>query len=251
MHLPDSVGILVVATLATTSSCASLGPSGPGTSGNQAVRVYASITYAFTAEHTYRTWYTLWLWKRTEPDPTIRRQECPCGGSAFLVRSPDNYYLVTAAHVAYGPKDIQTINGDKVTDMKLVESTVKVGGLSLLMDKPCTRDDDRDIVLYVISRQQVELLNAHVFGAESIVAPHGCGDDVTAWGFPRTTDCQLKKAQISSIGANYFALNIPLEPGFSGGPVRDSVGKLVGVILRSDDKQTRCLLATELLKIIR
>lgn len=66
---------------------------------------------------------------------------------------------------------------------------------------------------------------------------------VVAWGFPAGAESlQVEEGLlITDVTPDFFVLNKPLDPGFSGGPVVDGRGALVGVISRASKKQTRCV----------
>ncbi len=177
---------------------------------------------------------------------TVEEKRVVRTGAGFLVRSDGARLLVTAAHVASGPASpAEIVEGEsrvKVDGKRVsVERStfrMRVGDLSL----PPARilvDRAADVAIVSLDDESLALLGPGGFdlagGAPS------AGDEVAVWGFPGTTVPQLGRGLlVSAVEETYFALNQPLEEGFSGGPVVGSGKRLLGVILRSSARQTRC-----------
>ncbi|MHC5054504.1 MAG: S1 family peptidase [Planctomycetota bacterium] len=177
---------------------------------------------------------------------TVEEKRVVRTGTGFLVEAEGRTLLVTAAHVASGPVHpaaiaeggMETaIDGDRV---RVTESTfrVRVGDLSLPPSRVLV-DREADVALLSMDDEALGLLG--LGGFDLARASPEAGDEVAVWGFPGTTVPQLKRGMlVSAIERFYFALNSPLEEGFSGGPVVGAGDRLLGVILRSGDRQTRC-----------
>jgi S1-C subfamily serine protease len=167
-------------------------------------------------------------------------------GAGFLVNGEGARLLVTAAHVASGPAspaeiaDGETrtkVDGERVS-VKGATFRLRVGDMSL---SPSRILVDRAADVAVVSFDDESLALLGPGGFDLVGGTPTAGDEVAVWGFPGTTVPQLGRGtRVSAIEESYFALNRPLEEGFSGGPVVGSGDRLLGVILRSSDRQTRC-----------
>ena len=69
-------------------------------------------------------------------------------------------------------------------------------------------------------------------------------EEVTVVGYPGTFSEQLTKAVIASVSSQqgYFVLSRALEPGYSGGLVKNRAGEAVGVVSSVTHEQTTVLL---------
>jgi CBS domain-containing protein len=74
-------------------------------------------------------------------------------------------------------------------------------------------------------------------------------EEVSVVGFPTTPYQQIEKCVVTSIHEKqgFIVLNKPVDPGFSGGPVLNSEGKVYGVITSTDmdKKQTTVIRLTD------
>ncbi|MHC4251627.1 MAG: S1 family peptidase [Planctomycetota bacterium] len=177
---------------------------------------------------------------------TVEEKRVVRTGAGFLVEAEGRTLLVTAAHVASGPVhpavivdggSKTVIDGDRV---RVTASTfrVRVGDLSLPPSQVLV-DREADVAVFSLDDEALGLLG--LGGFDLAQASPETGDEVAVWGFPGTTVPQLKRGMlVSAIERFYFALNRPLDEGFSGGPVVGAGDRLLGVILRSGDRQTRC-----------
>jgi hypothetical protein len=177
---------------------------------------------------------------------TIKEKRVIRTGAGFLVNVEGGALLVTAAHVASGPvypgeivegKSKTKIDGDRV---RVTASTfrVRVGDLSFPPSRILV-DREADIALLSLNDEALGLLSLGSFDLGGV--PPVAGDAVAVWGFPGTTVPQLGNGLlVAAVEKLYFALNRPLDVGYSGGPVVGTSDRLLGVILRSSDKQTRC-----------
>ena len=177
---------------------------------------------------------------------TVEERRVVRTGAGFLVKTGGETLLVTSAHVASGPVNLaEIVDGESKTKIdsdriQVTASTfrVRVGDLSFQPSRILV-DRKADVALLSMDDEALGLLGLSSFdlGASSPAA----GDEVATWGFPGTTVPQLERGLlISAVEKSYFALNKPLDVGFSGGPVVGAGDNLLGVILRSSDRQTRC-----------
>lgn len=179
---------------------------------------------------------------------TVKEIRPTRAGAGFLVLSGRGPLLVTAAHVVCAPPRPERIvdDGSKTiridgerTTVKSASFRVRVGDLSfqpsrILVDRDC------DTALMSLGEEALALLRLSAFEL-ALPAPE-VGAKVKAWGFPGTSVPQLKEGMlVAAIEKGYFALNSSIDPGFSGGPLVDSDGKLLGMVVRSTEQQTRCI----------
>lgn len=183
---------------------------------------------------------------------TVEEKRVVRTGAGFLVKIGGGTLLVTAAHVASGPPSPAEIvdgassmssimiDGDRV---RVTGSTfrVRVGDMSFAPARILV-DRAADVALFSLGDEALDLLGLRGFDlAPASPASPTTGDEVAVWGFPGTTVPQLGRGLlVSAIERDYFALNRPLDVGFSGGPVVGAGDGLLGIILRSSERQTRC-----------
>ncbi len=177
---------------------------------------------------------------------TVEEKRVVRTGAGFLVKAGCGPLIVTAAHVASGPAaPAEIVDGDKRVTVdgdrvRVTASTfrVRVGDLSFPPSRILV-DRAADVALLSLGDEALGLLGLEALDLEQ--ASPATGDEVAVWGFPGTTVPQLKRGMlVSAIERGYFALNKPLDLGFSGGPVVGAGDRLLGLILRSGDRQTRC-----------
>lgn len=171
-------------------------------------------------------------------------------GSGILVEDKDGQCLfVTAAHVVDpGAKEtiaeLQMDDGVRIkidgnnAELLRVERSVRVSNLSI---KPThvLVSRDLDVAVFVIDENDLPLIVVPRFKK---FGEAKAGGRVLSWGFPGSSSPQLKdNMRITEAGATILTLNSPLEPGYSGGPVVDEQGALVGLVVRSTEKQSRCV----------
>jgi len=74
---------------------------------------------------------------------------------------------------------------------------------------------------------------------------------VKVWGFPQTTLPQLKIGpRVVMATSEMIALNEPLDGGYSGGPVLNMNDALLGMVLRSTDRQSRVVPSAKLVQAL-
>ena len=184
-------------------------------------------------------------------------------GTAFAYRTGGRVLLVTAAHVVELPADIASVterndptedSDDKVyaaADGFTIErgpARLRVGGISV-RPKRMLIDASQDIALLEVSEQDLEALHLEALAA----APVARDAEVKIWGFPavqrggrsvpsasqtsqRTDVTEVRPGEVICTPLN----GKETRGGFSGGPLVNGSGKVVGMIMRSTTETTRC-----------
>lgn len=169
-------------------------------------------------------------------------------GACFALRSRNDVFLVTAAHVVRGPMpaSILEIDGKRIRDAVALGHRVRVGRDSLTPVAICLGEPD--VCVMAMLDTDSCAMGGRVFGLDSTdVRP---GQVVTAWGFPGTGSAQPRDARVASVEKGYFVLNVPLAPGYSGGPVVSKEGKLLGMVSRTEEKQSRIVPISTIARIV-
>lgn len=186
-------------------------------------------------------------------------------GTGFAYRTGGRVLLVTAAHVVKLPSDIASIterndptneSDDKVyatVDGYKIEPSpgparIRIGGLSVQPTRVLV-DTSQDIALLEVSERDLAALHLETLGAAKVERDA----EVKLWGFPavqrggmsvpsasqtsqRTDVTELKLREVICAPLN----GKETRGGFSGGPLVDGNGKVVGMIMRSTTETTRC-----------
>jgi hypothetical protein len=183
-------------------------------------------------------------------------------GSAFAYQSGDTVLLITAAHVAPPPGQVQSIttkdgavlSSQEGYSLEQGDCKVRIGGLAV-KPKRWFRDPDLDVALFEVSANDLEPLNMEVLSAGSVKR----NDEVKLWGFPAipqqgadgrplpsvpSASQASQRSDVTDVRADEVVcapLNgVETRGGFSGGPVLNSQGQVVGMIMRSTQETTRC-----------
>ena len=169
-----------------------------------------------------------WFTSDNEVDPPI------VNGTGFLV----NDMIVTAKHVILGQAGL--IAGEKSNNR-----TIRIR-ISPYSYEPVALwiSPSSDLAAIKLKPDAVNALNVKRFNAGRGAQQ---SEEVSAWGFPDTPSPDLCETsakggplKITAVYNDYLVLNGPIDGGFSGGPVvARSDGALLGVISRSEEKQTR------------
>jgi len=183
-------------------------------------------------------------------------------GSAFAYKVGDRVLLVTAAHVAppsgqvssIATRDGTVLSSQEGYVLEQGDCKVRIGGLAI---KPTTwyRDPDLDIALFEISAKELDSLSMEILSAGSVKR----SDEVKLWGFPAipqqgadgkpmpsvpSASQTSQRSDVTDVRAEEVVcapLNgVETRGGFSGGPVLNSQGQVVGMIMRSTQETTRC-----------
>lgn len=187
-------------------------------------------------------------------------------GSAFAYKSGDRVVLVTAAHVmpdAGSISELAAANGKVYTkaDNYTIEQgpcKIRIGGVAIKPTRviKAAADDELDVALMEIDSEDLSALNLEVL----VAGPVKLGEEgIWMWGFPALHQSDAEGKPMPSVpNASQTAqaskvtevrprevVCTPLNGketrgGFSGGPVLNAKGQVVGMITRSTAETTRC-----------
>ncbi len=198
-------------------------------------------------------------------------------GSGFLLKTQQGIFVVTARHVAEGPSKLAEIRVDNKiyqSDSDGYDTITKIGERIRLSGKsirPASiwldRSTDGRLDLAIMSIEEPNFFNAKPLKP----AKAKKGEAVELYGFPAKTvnlddEVSDEKAEIratanlarrsqtiTSLERNYFVTEgtEPASSGFSGGPVLNDDGEVVGMIIRSMGVQTRCIYIDTILDAVK
>ncbi|MFH1884569.1 MAG: serine protease, partial [Planctomycetota bacterium] len=152
--------------------------------------------------------------KRITEDPNSERQ-IKSSGTGFFVNP--NGYLVTACHVVEEAKSIIVITNNGRFDAKVI-----------------AKDNNSDFAILKVQGTMFSSLNIATSSKVKM------GDKVFTIGFPNIdvqgTEAKYTEGTISSLsGINnnfrHFQISVPVQSGNSGGPLVDSNGNVIGIIV--------------------
>ncbi len=202
------------------------------------------------------TAYTLQIAKSLRKDET--KDVCVMsGGSGFILQDNGSNYLVTAAHVVLGSTTKGTIIKDgkeksytlgETASLTQTKTRIRVGTLSLVPERLLV-DPAADVAIMTLADADLRTLNLLSFGMHRArLRPE---IQVRVWGFPSTVLPQFTDSpRVSAVEDDFFVLNQPIDSGFSGGPVLDAAGELIGSVVRTTEKQTRCVTTRAILRAV-
>jgi hypothetical protein len=107
--------------------------------------------------------------------------------------------------------------------------------------------DDKDIAYLKLAQEDLDRLGLR---QRVVISVPSVETEVKMWGFPGTISPQPDETKsggealtVVAVYPDYFVLNDSTESGYSGGPVLDrATDDLLGMAIRSEEKQTRVLL---------
>lgn len=215
-------------------------------------RVTSEVHYSYKQRSKLQPWKTLTLTEKSEPHK----------GACFLLKIGSEKYLVTAKHVVRGGSNgkMELLNGKKIdlSDSSIKRTArIRVGTFN---SEPLqiAISSKFDLCVMKLSDQTFRLLNLTETYPDTYSSP---GQTVSAWGYPGTAGAQIKNAlSISEVleDNGYLVISSPLDGGYSGGPILKSESKqtanskkVLGVTVRSTDKQSRVILIKEVLELIK
>jgi len=202
--------------------------------------------------------------KRWLRSPVVTRWPVIRHGAGVLLRRGQGTYVMTARHVVLGPapaaisrlvtreedgREHEVIVNEKsrITECLL---RVRVSTLSLKPER-LYLSDTLDIAFLQITPKDAKLLRLTAFdvGGQRPVL----GEQVRIWGFPSTANPQVTQPYlVTDILKDFFVLNGAAHEGYSGGPAlrvdTESRLQLLGMVVRSDDQQTRCVSGEAILR---
>jgi len=177
--------------------------------------------------------------------------------TGFLVYFKGRYFCITAAHAVSG-EELAHCEG------KVVARNRRGCLISRLAVRP-TRvivKGESDIAALEISKEDAERMRANIFMLSKrgfSLFGRDCetpslSQSYNTYGFSSNSVSPNSRVNVSAteIFETYFALGHESPPGFSGGPVLTSEGKLVGMVSRSTaaSGQTRCVRVDEIIKCL-
>jgi hypothetical protein len=201
---------------------------------NRCVKIYSEALYRGTA---------------VEPGSWVRRPK-PASfedrdlrlATAFAVESGGRRYLVTASHAVWRswaegeavarPHPQGTLQGGTLR--------IRVSSLAYAPERIYVLPAE-DLAVLAMPADFWKKVDLLTFSVPPGLPPLEQG--VRVWGFPGTSAPDLRTdARVVGVSEGMIELNRPLDPGFSGGPViRLERDELLGVVLRSTDRQARVL----------
>lgn len=207
----------------------------------EVVQIFSETTYTVQEQR---------MWPRA---PLEHKLTAAGAGTGFLVIYENKSFIVTAAHVISGSRGPNSItdpltgkvfnrdsilsvaNRIRVSDLSFTPIRIAVDAANDLAIIELHSDD-----LRVLTLQPLNLFRRSI-GRNPDVVPPTIRTPVQLWGFPSSNQPQLVASgvAISSVEGNFFVLNQPMLPGFSGGPVINSDQFILGVVSRSTNNQTR------------
>lgn len=189
-------------------------------------------------------------------------------GTAFAVDSNAGMFLMTATHVVSGEVNLAelvvdghryTASQDGISYIRKQSDRVRVGFKSAVPDVYVQPDSvvDLDIAVMRVDRADLEVIRTYRFGTPRL------GERVRVLGYPQqmgslgtmptpVANLEVRELTVTGLEADYFVCQTErlVGPGFSGGPVLDSDDRVVGMAIRSNGNQIRCVFAEDLKKAL-
>lgn len=184
-------------------------------------------------------------------------------GSGFLVNlSDDSLLIATARHVAHGADELESISsgndsyksdGTDRNSIRRIQERIRLGGKALIPLKywhaPYS-ETGLDLSLFTISNP------APIESRPLQPGEVAKGSSVQIFGYPRSSNnggavsnLAVRTHNVTSLERDYFVTEGSelVTEGFSGGPVINEQGQVVGMAIRSTGYQVRCLYITDVL----
>ncbi len=205
-------------------------------------RVYAEVEYSWLVPRSIQRWR----------DPIERKLAVVNQGSGFVIRYEEHYYFVSAAHIIEGISFEELDVEDKIDAFDITTSRrIRFGCLSIKAERTLF-DRESDVFVAMLKPEEIEYLYASSFKLPSSPKNLTRRSEVYFWGFPSVANPQVEKGLVADIEHDYFVLNRPVESGYSGGPVfSENDNNLLGMVVRSSERQTRCVPISKIHESIR
>ncbi|RSU72264.1 hypothetical protein BRX37_19200 [Sphingomonas sp. S-NIH.Pt3_0716] len=168
------------------------------------------------------------------------------GGSGFLFAGGNGRWIITAAHNAIGEKAHEDYSrwsnrlGVMLPDQRMLNIDLFVGDHPRFNHVAPIDGVKPDMIAIPITEEEFRLCATYyrAFTKADIVQVVN-GEKVTAYGYPTGGDGPWPPAEASMSGSASVMtarvlFNVQLEEGFSGGPLLDEVGNLVGLCDSAD-----------------
>lgn len=242
-----NLAVIVIAVIAATITATLLFPDRPAPADPKlaAIRIHAETRYTIREERRFR-------------GPRHHEVAMRTSGTGFLVEHGGSVFVATAAHVLSGPPRPTHVTLESAHEVEIddywyhVEGfgyRVRISGLSL---KPQSVYIDRahDVAVMALTPEAESKLSEWV-RYRVAARPASPNDTVRAWGFAEDSLPLPLDAVVASVRPEFFTVNHRLEGGFSGGPILNGAGKIVGLINRSTQRQARCAARTVIADALR
>ncbi len=188
-------------------------------------------------------------------------------GSGFLLEVRDQVYLITAKHVVEGPvqyKQLQigeteyTVEGTSQSSILKLSDRARFGVKAIELEPVELKadSDGSDVMCYKVADPE------RFRGVVHQPAQSEVGEEVTVHGYPQGGDendgdsprsvsnIAVLNLQMTAQENTYFVVQGDQEvgAGFSGSPVLNPAGEVVGMVIRSNGSQARCLYIQNIMK---
>jgi S1-C subfamily serine protease len=197
-------------------------------------------------------------------------------GSGFLLEVGGDYFVITASHVATGADrlDAITVDGtsfvstaDGATQINKASERIRLGYKSLIPSRslhPSPRESSVDISVFAVDDPDslgVRPLKPGAMkkGGRVVIlgfpalAESGNAANASAPGAGPVSNAARREQTVTSREGRYFVTEglAEVSSGFSGGPVLNDLGEVVGLAVRSNGPQTRCIYIDQVLAIVK
>ncbi len=198
-------------------------------------------------------------------------------GSGFLLETQQGVFIVTARHVVEGPGELAEIkvgnktyksDSDGYDTITKSSERIRLSGksirpVSIWLDQSI--DDRLDLAIMLVEEPDLfdaralkparakkgEEVELYGFPAKAVSSDDEASDEKT--GGYAVANLARRPQTVTSLERNYFVTEgtVPASSGFSGGPVLNDDGEVVGMIIRSTGGQTRCIYIGAILDAVK
>lgn len=154
-------------------------------------------------------------------------------------------------------RDTYQSDGTDRNSIQKTKERIRLGGKSLIPRRywhaPIV-DSEFDVSIFAVS-------DAHPLESRSLIPGTATkGQAVRIYGYPASpteraavSNLAMRTHTITSLEQGYFVTegSEPVTDGFSGGPVLDEQGHVVGMVVRSTGYQVRCMYITDIINAIQ
>jgi len=207
---------------------------------------------------------------------TDKQIQILASGSGFILEAPQGYFVITAGHVVNTPESLNEISdgeevyktdGNEDNSIMKTSHRIRVGDVSLHPQKiwlGSTSKANLDIAIMTVRDpnplhtrplKPAKVRKGQVvdmFGYPAAVETDSERSESTESGPKSTSNAAHRTQTVTSLEGDYFVTEgvQPASHGFSGGPVINADGRIVGMIIRSAAGQTRCIYTDTILTAI-
>jgi len=207
---------------------------------------------------------------------TNKQIQILASGSGFILEAPQGFFVITAGHVVDAPgslneitdgEEVYKINGNKNNSITKTYQRIRVGDVSLHPQKIWFGSISKaNLDIAIMTVRDPNPLRTRPLKPTQVSK----GQEVNMYGYPAaadttSTDNESSKStpkstsnaahrtqMVTSLESDYFVAEGTqfATAGFSGGPVLNPEGEVVGMIIRSAGGQTRCIYISTILEAI-